>query len=467
MFSILKLTTTVAVRSTRDWDRRHGWGYFNVKIADYSPVISPSLDKQEDALQKGLGRAVQWAMAGRLNEDLLLDACLHDKRYDRGFNEVRGHWLWPIMQAIHLEDRFRPAILEALNDLVGDDALQLCELGFHYAEKGDDEFRSRLYELVREKPFADARYLGEEEIIRLDGDEAFLLAVRVRGSQLTGRNWDWDDSALMQKTVERLGEERVSSLLETAADEAVQRFRDRWQQEKDNAERQDESEQTQSGQTTLTGVSEIISAIESELRNRVTLRTWGRRARDEDLETVLQYLLSARNPKFIANGLWVFSARQFPRILPELVDLCHHRNDHVRRGAFVALEDNTHPLVRQLAEEELQNGVPDGLALGLFIKNYQPGDEQHILNFTELPGSNDQMHEVLMDVVKVCEENEQADCSQLGVVAYALQPCGMCRGRAAELLQKRNAAPSWLIDECGFDSEEDTRKLATMPTQIK
>jgi hypothetical protein len=450
-----------------NWDHRRRWGYFNVKLADYSPVTSPSLDQQEDALHKGLGRTMQWAMAGRLNEDLLLDACLHDKRYDPWFNAVRGHWLWSIMQAVDVEDRFRPAILEALNNLREDDALQLCELGFHYAEKGDDEFRSRLYQIVQERPFADTRYLGEEEIIRLDGDEAFLLAVRVRGSQLAGRNWDWDDSVLMQKTVERLGEERVSSLLQAAGDEAVQRFRDRWQQEKDNEERQDESDQTQSEQTTPTGVSEIISAIESEAKNRVTLRIWGRRARDEDLETVLQYLLATRNPESIANCLRVFSARQFPRILPELVDLCHHRDGHVRRAAFVALENNSHPLIRQLAEEELQNGVPDGLALGLFIKNYQPGDEQRILNFTELPGSNDQMHEVLMDVVKVCEENEQADCSQLGVVAYALQPCGMCRGWAAGLWQKRNVAPSWLIDECRFDSEEDTRKLATELTQVE
>jgi hypothetical protein len=33
-----------------------------VQPADFSPPESPSLDQQRDALQKGLGRAMRWAM---------------------------------------------------------------------------------------------------------------------------------------------------------------------------------------------------------------------------------------------------------------------------------------------------------------------------------------------------------------------------------------------------------------------
>jgi hypothetical protein len=435
-----------------------------VKLMDYSPATSPSLDQQRDALQKGLGRAMQWAIAGKLDEGVLLAACLHDKRYDRGFNEVRGHWLWPIMQAVHAEDRFRPAILEALNNLAEDDALQLCELGFHYAEKGDQEFRSRLYQIVQERPFIDTRYLGEEEIIRLDGGDAFLLALGIRGRQLESRDWDWDDSVLMDNAIKHLGEERVNDLIGATADKDVRRFCDRWRQEKNNAEQKEASGQNRSEQAGMTPISEIISTIESEPKNRVTLRIWGRRATEEDLETVFQYLLSACNPTFIANSLMVFSAREFPRIVPQVVSLSQHSDPKVRRLTFVALENSTHPLVRQLAEDELRNGVPDGLALGLFVKNFRSGDEQRILEFAEIPDDDDdQQHELLKDAIKVCQENEQADCSQLGVVAYALQPCGMCRGWAADVLQKRKVAPPWLTEECRFDAEEDTRKLVTEP----
>lgn len=406
---------------------------------------------------------MQWAMAGRLDEDVLLDACLHDKRYDRGFNAVRGHWLWPMMQAVDAVDRFRPAILDAIDNLAEDDALQLCELAFHYAETGDDEFRSRLYQIVRDKPFADTRYLGEKEIIRLDGGEAFLLAIGLRGRQLENRDWDWDDSVLMDEAIERLGETQVSELIEATADEAAKRFRDCWRQQQSQAEQEDASRSTSRDRIRQMSARDILSAIESTVDSRAMVRVWGVRASEDDLETVLQYLLSSRDPAIIAKCLMVFWMRAFPRIVPELIDLCHHQDDHVRRRAFAALENNTHPLVRQLAEDQLQRGVPGGLALRLFIKNYQPGDEQRILELAEIPDEDDQRHDLLTDAVNICKENDQADCSQLGLVAYALQPCGMCRGSAAELLHQRKVAPAWLTEECRFDSEEDTRKLVTEP----
>ena len=182
-----------------------------------------------------------WATNGRLDEATLLDACLHDWRFDRSFEEYRGDWLWQLMKAVHVEGQFRAAIFEALNNLAEDDAAQLCQIAFHYATNGDEAFRSRLYKIVQDKPFADARYLGEEEIIRLDGGGAFLLALGIRGRQLEDRDWEWDDSVLMDDAIKHLGEERVSDLIGAMADKDVRRFCDRWCQEKNNAEQNEAS----------------------------------------------------------------------------------------------------------------------------------------------------------------------------------------------------------------------------------
>jgi hypothetical protein len=64
-----------------------------------------------------------------------------------------------------------------------------------------------------------------------------------------------------------------------------------------------------------------------------------------------------------------------------------------------------------------------------------------------------------MDVIKVLEENPEADASRLGVVGYAETPCGTCRFHAARLLQNRRIAPDWLKEECPYGSGEDCRKL--------
>jgi hypothetical protein len=60
-----------------------------------------------------------------------------------------------------------------------------------------------------------------------------------------------------------------------------------------------------------------------------------------------------------------------------------------------------------------------------------------------------------MDVLDVLQDNVEADCSQLGVVAYALTPCGHCRAKAVRLLDRRRASPRWLEDEWRFDSTHE------------
>lgn len=60
-----------------------------MKFIDFSPSASPALAEQRDALQKGLGRAVQWARIGCLADAPLLGACLTDQRYDMQFEDSR------------------------------------------------------------------------------------------------------------------------------------------------------------------------------------------------------------------------------------------------------------------------------------------------------------------------------------------------------------------------------------------
>jgi len=64
-------------------------------VPDFSPPTKPTLDQQREALQKGLGRTMLWARTGRFDDDASLDACLHDRRFDRQIDESRSGWLSP------------------------------------------------------------------------------------------------------------------------------------------------------------------------------------------------------------------------------------------------------------------------------------------------------------------------------------------------------------------------------------
>lgn len=429
-----------------------------MRFADFSPSSSPSLDQQRDALSKGLGRALQWATTGRLDDDALLAACLRDQRHDSQVEEPRGRWLWQMIRAVDAANRFRVPILHALHELPDDrSANQLCELALCYAEAGDEAFRTRLYEIVEQKPIADSHWLGEDEIVRLDGEKGFLFAAGVRGKGLAGRGWEWDDESLVWNAVERFGEGRVNDLLGNTADEALRSYREGWYQHKRTEDGQDPRQSHQERMRAIT-IGEILSAADSN-DTGFHFRGWGRYATETNLLTILEHLWAVREPTVITKLLQVFSNRAYPRFDARLVGLCKHIDAKVRRQAIIALEQVEHPLIRQFALSELKQGGHNGSVVGLFSRNFQQGDEQRILESIEFPADECELHWLLMDVIEVLKTNPNADCSRLGVIAYASTPCENCRYYSARLLHNQHVAPEWLLEECRFDSSERPRNF--------
>jgi hypothetical protein len=317
-------------------------------------------------------------LSGRLDEGTLLEACLRDQRFDVQVESSRGDWLWQMIRAVGATERFRVPILHALYDLSDEcGAAQLCELARRYAETGDEGFRTRLYEIVEQKPFADRPWLGEEEVVGLDGEQGFLFAARVRGRLLADRPWEWDDGSLTDLATERFGAEYVSGLLKASSDEAINRFRENWQQDK---ERKVEGGGPESDRQRMaaTPVEEVVRAAEGEGKC-FWLRGWGRYADEAGLQTVLRQLGTEREPRVLANLLKVFSARALPAFDARLVELCRHRDEEVRRRALRAMAQIAHPLIREFALTELQRGAPGGAVIALFVNNYRPGDEQRLL----------------------------------------------------------------------------------------
>jgi hypothetical protein len=142
------------------------------------------------------------------------------------------------------------------------------------------------------------------------------------------------------------------------------------------------------------------------------------------------------------------------------MEFCEHENANVRRRAYGALAMNTHSLIRRFALEKLECSGSDGTVVSLFANNFEPGDEQRMLESLELPPEEGDRHSLLMDVNRVLEKNSQADCSRLAVIVYAETPCENCRFFAARLLHARHVMPDWMRAECRYDSAKDCRQLA-------
>jgi hypothetical protein len=429
---------------------------------DFSPPSTPSLDQQRDALQKGLGRVVHWAKAGTLASEPLLNACLIDQRFDVQCEDNRSDWVWNLIRITGSENKFRGQIENALRRVtVERDSDQLCELAFHFARHGEAEFVKLLYDVVERKPFVDSPNIGMEELLELDGETAFRFLARMKGKRLISEPWEWYDATVVNQAIEVFGEQRVREILDESSDQDVLRFGMKWKENLEQPRVSESLHQDYTDRMRSIPAGEVIQAVQSE-DQAYWLRGWGKHASDEDLEQVLECLWSEQNPNGIVKILRIFAARPLPSFDQRIIEFNKHPDHNVRRWAVNALAQNTDPMIRQFALQELVCPTLDQPVESLFINNFVKGDEQQLLDHTELSDHLDQRHWMLMNLFKVLEKNEDCDCEKLGQIIYFHTPCENCRSDAARLLHARHKAPDWLIDECRSDANEDCHSVADL-----
>ncbi len=431
---------------------------------DMEPTDLPSGIQCRDAIRKGLGRALLWAEKGVWKDkDILLEACLTDLRYDRQCEEERGPWLWRMMREARVAEAFRLPLLNAV-EKVHDSlaAVQLCQFCVRYAQQGDDQFRRQLRRIVAEKPVPDCPWLGEQELIELEGETGFLFAAKIRGTVLLLREWEWDmdDEAMIDTAIDQLGEPKILDALQSASasSKEIDRFRQNWlvaaQKKKD-----DNPRQTHASRMRKYTLDDVIRAAEGTQNQAGLLRGWGMYAAEADLAIILERLLACQDAKAIANYLGVFSNRPLPRFDERILNLLDSENERVRMRALCAIAQNTHPSIRKYAVEHLLDSKSVIYCPKLFINNFIPSDEDLILETLSIPDDADNRHYLLMDLIEMLEHNPAARCETLALLAYRLTPCSSCRYRAAKLSIGLSVAPAWLIAECGYDAFSATREF--------
>jgi len=292
----------------------------------------------------------------------------------------------------------------------------------------------------------------------LGGEEAFLFIARLRGHNLATAAWEWRDEALIDAAIEDLGESRVREILTQSSQPDIRRFDAGWLENTRTPFDPELHRKANSQRMEAITARGVLIAAETKEHNH-WLRSWGMQASASDLDVIQERLWIEQNPTVIVSLLQVFSTRPRHRFDSRLINLCSHADKKVQRRAFNVLCENSHPVIRTFAIAQIRQNTLGISPVGLLIKNFEKGDEQQILDHVELPENPCERHWMLMDLRKMLEENESADSSKLGQIAYFHNPCQMCRFSAARLLFRHGNVPTWLAEECRFDAEEECISL--------
>ena len=428
-------------------------------FTDFSPPAVPTPTEQIDALQKGLGRAALWARSGNLHFEPLFNACLFDQRFDVQSESNRAVWLWNLICGSERIADLRDAIQNSLRHLVNErDADQICELAFWYGSSGDQSFVKGLYEFVERRPFADSPSTGMTVLLRLDGEEAFRFIAKLRGRQFTTSDWEWYDDQIIETAIQQIGEQVVNQILDHSSDLDIRRFGEKRPKHTTPVATAEEAGRDVVARMNSFSVNDAITAARSDGK-AYWLNTWGKHTTEANLERLLNHLWAEDEPSVTAKLLRAFSLRPLPHFDSRLIELCQHSDDDVCHWAIKALGQNQHPDVRSFALEQLETGNLTHKIVNLFVKNFEPGDEPLLIEKLKLPSDRDERHWMLTDAIELLEQHDEADVRQLAQVIYFESHCEICRYDAASLLQQRQAAPEWLVDECRLDAKVECRSL--------
>ena len=428
-----------------------------MQLADCSPPANPTVEEQRDALTKGLGRAFQWARAGTLDQQILLEACLNNLVFDFQVDESRGGWLWQLINERGAFEAFRNPLLQALNSLSDfRDASQLCEIAVEYALTGDTDFRNVLRRIAIRQPLGEESLEdAEKAVMEFDGIEGFLKLAAEYGKRMKHRDWEWQASRLMDRAEERFGKEVVKAAISRSRHSDIVRLRRKWYRQyrassKSQVRRNRTDEQA--------GADDLIAQLKTNGRGRISQWRWAREASEEELRKVAQATLAEKDRKVLARLLQVFVNRDWPEDVDRLVEFCRHENEYVSNAAWLAANRLSHPAVRALAIEGAKAGFPDPKAIGAFAANYVEGDEDLILEAIVLSEFETINHVLFLEALDVLKLNATSDLFRLALAAYRYTPCSLCRSDAVDGLVVCNLAPEWLLEECRDDANGICRR---------
>jgi hypothetical protein len=420
------------------------------------------------ALHKGLGRAflhVQKYGDEEL-EALIKNALLHNLVYDVQCEGKRADWLFSILKNTNKLSSYEEFLIENLPTIVEDwDFDQALDLLLQFAKNGSQKAREALYAEFNKQSFNES-WIGGEQIVELDGINGFIYVAERIGKRLREDDQFWEDDFQLNDIKNRFGEDKVQNAinerLKTSDDLRVYLEKlTKWELPKRRSKEQIYEEMR---------IRFPLQQIQQDIENAhgvipSSYMQFGKHALDKDIREIFEHLKTEDRPPQIIRLLWVFRRRTLPEINPQIISYALAEDNELASAAISALSNSSNPELHELALDIMKHSEWNRATAGfeLLIKNFKTADGpviENVLKRAPMDLDRETIHNVVFDLVLVCEANNSIDLTNALNWIYDNSPCMNCRGRAVKLLIENSALSESMLDECLVDGDEEIRGIA-------
>jgi hypothetical protein len=412
------------------------------------------------ALRTGHGRAMQQVHehgSGGL-EDSIVAACVSCFTYDPQCEAERAPWLASIVELAALKAKVVQAI-EAMGREAAPENLRdmdhRCAILKELAAAGSSDARRVLYSSLARLPHT-SDVIGAEQIVELDGMDGLVHVARQFGRWLQAdpdfRVDDWLFGQFDASTGIEGGFAALEREAESDPDVASYLAGMRKTRESQDAT------SNRFDATAYTGV-EIVAHVNKNPKDQCHwFRRWGVLASSDQRETVFAALLASDEPEYVKRLFRCFAMTGLPRFDRRLLRWIADPDEQVRWAAVRATAPIKHFVLRQAALRMIAEGdMANGFAL--LVSNFEAHDFALCAAHLKRLDDADEAHLLVGQLLNLCEAHPGVDALDCLLYVYELSPCSECRRRAVEALIGSNTAPAWLLAECAFDADPDTRAI--------
>ncbi len=428
-------------------------------------------------LAAGLGRAILYLRDhdDTPYRDVILYACTHGLQFDRQSEGARSKYLLELIGCTDAQEWYHDQILIALTRTQTDpdlDADQLFAFVWQYAEEGDATARAALYVAFAANVTTRSRYARESEgnvnLVELDGLKGFLFAANLLGQWLLADPEVGFSDWALSRLEEQQGKEEVAAALRQAATAnphiAAYVNHIYGERETKSASRADPPAWT---------YEQALSRVADYAKKEHTppaysdLQWWGHRASDADVLRVADDLLHETDPLRLYPLISIFARCAFPLAPDRLIALARTASDaecnvwnatlaeRIAWWACRALQNVTHPAVRDLALYLIGTRHLVARGTGLLRSNYRDGDHLLIEDCLHRAENDEVFHSIGHDALQIYKTRPLPESVNVLILMYERDLCSHCRERSVELLDRLQALPEWMINEGRFDANED------------